>query len=70
MLEPRYLDPSIGLFAAMAEIACGASSEVLGFPHDDYSTYPIQLVPVLAMCSVCSAPADGSDIGYSVKSSD
>ena len=61
MLEPCYLDPSIGFVAAMAEvISCDVSSETLGFPPDDYSTYPVQLVPVLAMCSICSGPADGS----------
>ena len=46
---------------AMAEvISCDVPSETLGFPPDDYSTFPVQLVPVLAMCSVCSGPADGS----------
>ena len=46
--------------AAMAEVmTCDASSQALGFPPDDYSTYPVQLVPVLAMCSICTAPADG-----------
>ena len=50
LLEPCYIDPSIGFVAAMAEvIASDVSSETLGFPPDDYSTYPVQLVPVLAM---------------------
>ena len=46
---------------AMAEvIACDASPQALGFPPDDYSTYPVQLIPVLAMCNICEGPADGN----------
>ena len=61
LLEPCYLDSSIGLVAAMADvIACDVSCETLGYPPDDFLTYPVQLVPVLAMCSICSGPADGS----------
>ena len=61
----KHFGSSLGIvtlcFASMTEVVACDTSLDLG--ADDYTTYPIQLIPVLAMCCCCGSPADGTPAG-------
>ena len=61
----KHVGSSLGIvtpcFSSMTEVVACDTSLDLG--ADDYTTYPIQLIPVLAMCCCCGSPADGTPAG-------